>query len=63
MPLTAILVRFDVFCFNVGLNKSVVVNMFIKAFNQENKIPFEMKQGNSSDLTQIRSDALWNMLF
>ena len=34
--------EFDDFCFKVGLNASVAVNMFARAVLRERKIPFEV---------------------
>ncbi len=35
---------FDAFCSNVGLNTSTAINLFVKAFLREKRIPFEIAQ-------------------
>lgn len=36
--------NFDAFCFNVELNTSMAINIFVKAVLRENRIPFETIQ-------------------
>lgn len=40
---------FENFCNSVGMNVSTAVNMFIKAVNREQRLPFEVKTSTFDD--------------
>ena len=45
-------VDFDAFCFNVGLNTSTAINLFVKAVLREKRIPFEIMQAPDPFFTE-----------
>ncbi|MCL2889454.1 MAG: type II toxin-antitoxin system RelB/DinJ family antitoxin [Eggerthellaceae bacterium] len=68
MPQTTINVRmddevkrgFEKFCFEVGLNVSVAVNMFAKAVIREQRLPFEIALNIPNEETRRAIDDVAN---
>ena len=53
--------RFEEFCYDVGMNMSVAVNMFIRASLKERRIPFPIESAKPSNglllLRELRAEA------
>ena len=49
--------KFDVLCDEFGLSNTSAFTIFMKAVVRENKIPFEIKTYESSEIIEIRNKA------
>lgn len=51
-------IRFTAFCDSVGITTNTAINMFIKAVLRENRIPFEISQGENNFYNKSNIDFL-----